>query len=211
MARIRKISKNPRKAERNYFVVDASFLSNKYLPIGTAPTSEEQAMIRHAHKWWREIDRQVLDERARVYVPDLCIAEAFKVLAKKYYSNSFASAATYKSARDRLSTDVSMSHKELQAHKRYVAYHDVSASRDIIVAVGRFYELFMKHKCNVGIIDLILVSTAKYLMDFHDARRKQIHIITHDNALWRGTKKVPELPNAYDPSEPGDEYSRVFS
>ncbi len=103
------------------------------------------------------------------------------------------------------------SHKKLQAHKRYVAYHDVSASRDIIVAVGRFYELFMKHECNVGIIDVILVSMAKYLMDFHDERRKQIDIITHGNALWRGTKKVPELPNAYDPSEPGDEYSRVFS
>jgi hypothetical protein len=62
------------------------------------------------------------------------------------------------------------SHKKLQAHKRYVAYHDVSASRDIIVAVGRFYELFRKHECNVGVIDVILVSMAKYLMDFHFVR-----------------------------------------
>ena len=62
----------------------------------------------------------------------------------------------------------------------------------------------------MGVIDLILVSTAKYLMDFHDAKRKQIHIITHDNALWRGTKKVSELPNAYDPAERADEFSRIF-
>lgn len=210
MARVRKIQKSPRKLERNFFIVDASFLANKYLLIGTAPTPEEQSQIRHAHEWWKEIDRQVCEERARVYVPDLCIAEAFKVLAKKYYSKAFTSAATYKAARDRLSAEVSMSHKDLQAQKRYIAYHDVPASRDIIVAVGRFYELFMKHNCNVGVVDLILVSTAKYLMDFHDALRNQIHIITHDNALWRGTKKVPELPNAYDPAKPADEFSRVF-
>lgn len=210
MARVRKIPKKPRKAERNYFVVDASFLANKYLPIGTAPTPDEQRMIRQAHRWWKEIDRQVTEERARIYVPDLCIAEAFKVLAKKYYSDAFSNGAAYKAARDRLSRDVSISHKELQTQKRYISYHDVPASRDIIVAVGRFYELFMKHRCNVGVIDLILVSTAKYLMDFHDAPRKQVHIVTHDHALWRGTKKVPELPNAYDPAQVKDEYSRVF-
>ncbi len=183
MARVRKIEKQPRKTERNYFVADASFLVNKYLPIGTAPTADVEHQIREAHKWWKEIDRQVADQRARVYLPDLCIAEAFKALATKYYSSAFSSPTAYKNARDRLSNDVSMNHKELQAQVRYIGYHDVPASRDIIVAVGRFYELFMKHKCNVGIIDLILVSTAKYLMDFHDAPCKQIHIVTHDNAL----------------------------
>ena len=84
-----------------------------------------------------------------------------------------------------------MSHRELQKQTRYVGYHDVPASRDIIVAVGRFYEAFMKHKCNVGVIDLIVVSTAKYLMDFHDAQRKQIHIVTHDKALWRRRNPHP--------------------
>lgn len=210
MARIRKIPRNPPKAERNFFIVDASFFANKYLPIGNAPTNEEQEQIRQAHQWWKEIDTQISNERARVYVPDLCIAEAFKVLAKKYYSGSFSSSTAFKLARDRLSADVSLSHKELQAQRRYIKYHDIPASRDIIVAVGRFYELFMKHKCNVGVVDLIIVSTAKYLMDFHDTKRKQIHIITHDNALWRGTKKVSELPNAYDPAQPTDEFARVF-
>lgn len=208
---IRKIPKKPKKSEKNYFVVDACFLANKYLPIGTAVRPEAD-IIRHAHRWWKEIDRQIKEQRARVYVPDLCIAEAFKVLAKKYYKGrAFRSNAAYKSARDRLTDDVSLSHKELQAQKRYIGYHDVPASRDIIVAVGRFYELFMKHDYNVQVIDLILVSTAKYLMDFHDAGRNQIHIVTHDIPLWKGTKKVAELPNAYNPAEPKDEFERVFS
>ena len=68
----------------------------------------------------------------------------------------------------------------------------------------------MKYQFNVGVIDLILVASAKYLMDFHDAKRGQLHIITMDNALWRGTKKVSELPNAYDPREPNDAFERVF-
>lgn len=210
MARVRKILRSPPKDERNFYIVDACFLANKYLPIGTAPTKDEQQLIRVAHQWWKEIDSQVSGEVARVYVPDLCIAEAFKVLAKKYYSGSFPSTTALKQARDKLSADVSMSHKQLQAQKRYIRYHDIPASRDIIVSVGRFYELFMKHKCNVGIIDLIIVSTAKYLMDFHDAKRKQVHIITHDNALWRGTKKVTELPNAYNPAESTDDFAKVF-
>lgn len=59
----------PKKTERNFFVVDASFLANKYIPIGTAPTAEGKAIIRKARLWWKEIDSQVAEERARVYVP----------------------------------------------------------------------------------------------------------------------------------------------
>ena len=113
MARVRKIPKKPKKTEKNFFVVDACFLANKYLPIGTA-SADEANLIRQSHKWWKEIDRQVVEERARVYIPDLCIAEAFKVLAKKYYKdNSFANYAKYKSAKDKLSNDVSLSHQRI--------------------------------------------------------------------------------------------------
>ena len=209
MARIRKIEKKPTKGTKNYFLVDACFLANKYLQIGTAPTASEQEQIRAAHKWWKEIERQLQVSAARVYVPDLCIAESFKVLAKKYYQKVL-DGPQYAKARKALSSDVSISHKALQAQKREIKFHDIPASRDIIVATGRFYELFMKHKCNVGVIDLVVASTAKYLMDFHDASRNQIHIITQDDALWRGTKKVSELPNAYNPAEPKDEFDLVF-
>lgn len=211
MPRVRKISRKPEKARPNYFIVDACFLADKYLPIGTAPTHEEKQIIRESHRWWDEIDRQVDLRRARVYVPDLCIAEAFKVLAKKNYDGiTFAHNAQYTRARDRLSADVSMTHRELQRQNRHVKYHDVPASRDIIVSIGRFYELLIKRNCNVGVIDLIVVSTAKYLMDFHDAQRSQIHIITRDGALWQGTKGITELPNAYDPTQAADAFDRVF-
>lgn len=184
---------------------------HKYIPIGTAPNKPVEHQIREAHTWWKEIICQIADERARVYVPDLCIAEAFKVLAKKYYQeNAFKNPVSFKNAPDKLSDDVSMTHRELQAQKRYVRFHDVPASRDIIISVDRFYGLFMKHNCNIGVIDLILVATAKYLMDFHDALRAQIHIITHDNALRLGSTKVSELPNAYDPANPTDAFGRII-
>jgi hypothetical protein len=48
-------------------------------------------------------------------------------------------------------------------------------------------------------------------MDFHDANRSQIHIITHDKPLWKGTKKVIELPNAYNPAEATDRFDKIFT
>ena len=46
------------------------------------------------------IDAQLDAGFARIYVPDICIAEAFKVLAKKYYSHKwFPSAVSYGQAR----------------------------------------------------------------------------------------------------------------
>ena len=207
MARVRKILKNPPRSKRNYFLADASFLAEKYLPIGGAPTPADAQRTRD----WREIDRQGKVERARVYVPDVCIAEAFKVLAKKYYIDSvFSSSSALKSARDSLSADITLSHKLLKKQTRYIPYHDLPTSRDVIVSIDRFYELFLKHRFNVGVIDLILVASAKYLMDFHDAKRSQIQIVTLDRPLWRGTKKVSELPNAYDPTQPSDAFSRIF-
>lgn len=211
MARVRKIPKNPPKSRRNYFLADASFLAEKYLPIGGAPTPADAQRTRECHTWWREIDRQVASERARVYIPDVCIAEAFKVLAKKYYQdNVLASPYDLKVARDRLSDDITLTHKQLKKQKRYIPYHDLPTTRDVIVSIDRFYELFLKHNFSVGVVDLILVASAKYLMDFHDAERAQLHIVTLDRPLWRGTKKVTELPNAYDPTQPTDTFSRIF-
>lgn len=211
MPRVRKILKNPPKSKRNYYVVDACFLSDKYVPISSAKTVDERSRIRCVHQWWKEIDRQVDDERARVYVPDLCIAETFKVLAKKYYQGkAFSNSAGYKAAREKLIKDVTTSPKVLKSQKRIIKYHDLPASRDVIIAVDRFYEQFLKNKKNVGIIDLIVVASAKYLMDFFDLPKSQIHIVTMDRKLWQGVKKIAELPNAYDPYEYPDSFDRVF-
>lgn len=207
----RRISKHPPKTKRNYFLVDACFLVEKYIPVGTAP-KEALDRIRECKRWWTEIDSQISRERARVYIPDICIAEAFKVLAKKYYKeNAFKDSSSYKNARDRLSNDVTTPGKLLKRQNRHIKYHDMPTTRDIVIAVDRFYKLFIKHNINVSVIDLIIVANAKYLMDFHDAHRSQLHIITLDNALWTGSKKISELPNAYNPDQKSDTFDRVFS
>ena len=68
----------------------------------------------------------------------------------------------------------------------------------------------MKHKKNVSLPDLILVGSAKFLIDFYDIPKKRLHIITMDRRLWEGSKKINEIPNAYDPVQPSDYRDRVF-
>jgi len=48
--------------------------------------------------------------------------------------------------------------------------------------------------------DLIIVSTAKYLIDFYNIPYDNIHILTCDKALKQGSNKISEIPTAYDPS-----------
>ena len=211
MPRVRKITKNPLKTLKNYFLVDACFLAEKYLPVTTAKTEDMKNRIREVKRWWKEIDKQVDEERARVYIPDVCIAEAFKVLAKKnHQEHAFLKTHHYYTARNKLANDITTTPKVLKSKKRHIKYHDMPTSRDVIISVDRFYELFMKYGQNVGVNDLLIVATAKYLMDFHDAQRGQIHIITMDEALWRGSKLITELPNAYDPSKSTDTFNRIF-
>ena len=135
MARVRKIRTTPTLARPNYFLVDACFLANKYILIGSAPTPDEKDRLRECKKWWKEIDRQVDAKRARVYIPDICIAESFKVLAKKYYQESMLTWKEWKDAREALESDVRTPSKTLKSQMRHIRYHDMPATRDIIIAV----------------------------------------------------------------------------
>ncbi|HUV29470.1 MAG TPA: hypothetical protein VMY05_00065 [Acidobacteriota bacterium] len=206
----RKIDRRPSRS-RNYFFVDACFLVNKYIPLSAAPDGNEVDRLRKCKTWWREIASQLRTACARVYVPDVCIAEGFKVLAKKYYQDDwFRTAQEYKSARDRMSRDLRTSVQEIRSVDRRILFHDISTCRDIIIAVDRFFEVFMKHGKKVQIADLILLASAKYLMDFYDVHRADLHIITLDEDLYSGIKLVKELPNAYDPTKGKDAAGRVF-
>lgn len=209
MKKRRVVYTNP--PQKNYFLVDACFLSNKYLPLSVAPDAEQLSRLRACHEWWQEIDRQIHRGKARIYIPDICIAEAFKVLAKKYYQEKWIKKPVhYSLIRKRLQADVSTPAVELKRCKRKIKFHDISTTRDMIISVDRFFEFFMKHGHHVQIADLIIVATAKYLMDFFDISRKNLHIITMDRALWEGAKKLPELPNVYDPTDPKDSAVKVF-
>src|SRR5712692_8316774 len=146
MARVRKIHRSPASG-RNYYVVDANFLANRYIPPQLAPAGNHRNRIQLCNDWWDEIEAQLRADKARVYIPDVCIAETFKVLAKKYYEDKwFPRAVDLNNARNRLRVAITTAPKVLRSFKRRISYHDVSTSRDIIISVDRFYELFHKYK-----------------------------------------------------------------
>lgn len=208
--RVRKISRNP-DSNKNYFVVDACFLANKYIPPSRAPNASEKDRIQKCLGWWKEIEMQLRRGRARVYVPDICVAESFKTLAKKYYKEGwFRNAVELNNARNRLRKDIVTDTRTLRGSKRVIRYHDIPTSRDIIIAVDRFYEAFAKYGKDVSLPDLIILATAKYLVDFYDIPKEFLHIVTLDRQLWEGSKVIQELPNAYDPTKAADARDRVF-
>jgi hypothetical protein len=206
--RIRKIARYPDGL--NYFLLDANFLANRYIPTNLVGDAHERGRIEACLAWWQELDDQVRRRAARLYVPDVCIAEAFKVLAKKRFQDGIFNDQQYKAARDGLSDGMRVASRTLKARDRFIPIHDISTSRDVIIAVDRFYEVFAKKRIHVQIADLILVATAKYLMDFFDIPKAQLHIVTLDKPLRRGTRAATDLPPAYDPTEQWDTAARVF-
>jgi predicted nucleic acid-binding protein len=211
LAKVRKIYRRP-DVSKNHYVVDANFLANRFIPISIVPDATQLARIERCNEWWDEIDGQLAAGRARVYIPDICIAETFKVLAQKYYVEGwFKTPVDLSNARNRLRRTITTPTAVLKSAKRRIKYHDISTTRDIIISVDRFYELFHKSKLKVSLPDLIVVATAKYLVDFYDIPTPFLHIVTLDRQLRAGSHKIQELPNAYDPTDPADRRDRIFA
>ncbi len=217
MARRRTIKRDP-QGHKNYYVIDANVLAYAALPRITKrskvdisdPRQRERA--ERCGKWWDIIRDQIKTDKARVYIPDVCIAEAFKVLAKWYYRSKYLqTAACYNQARKRLRALVSTPHKMMAQAGRYVTVHDIATNRDIVISVDRFFEALYKGKRDVSIVDLILLAGAKYLIDFYDMPRENVYILTCDRSLVRLARKIPELPSAIDPSERRYDPTRTFS
>jgi hypothetical protein len=210
MRRVRKIDRHPSE-RKNYYLIDANFLANKYIPEDRVTSSKEKNRISACMKWWNEIEAQLRAGEARVYVPDICIAEAFKALAKAHFHRKwFRSSQDYVYWRTRLRKDITINAKTLRSQKRAILFHDLPTCRDIIIAVDRFYEMFAKKNLNVSIPDLIVLACGKYLMDFFDIPRDRLHIITLDRPLRKLTKEISELSNAYDPTTREDSVDRIF-
>jgi hypothetical protein len=72
---------------KKYYLVDANFLANRHINPTKVNDHGEKQRIERAQEWWKQIKKQLDKDQARVYVLDLCIAETFKVLAKKYYND----------------------------------------------------------------------------------------------------------------------------
>ncbi|HEV2883343.1 MAG TPA: hypothetical protein VGW36_00705, partial [Pyrinomonadaceae bacterium] len=176
MAKVRKI---PLAGTKQYYVVDTNFLVNKFIPLAVVPTAHDQDRVTACHDWWAKIDAQLAGGKARVYVPDVCIAESFKVLAQKYYEHKwFKTPVSYHKAKNQLIKFVTTPAKTLRSYNRNIRVHDISTNRDIIVSVDRWFELIFKNRKKVQIADLILASTAKYLMDFYDVPKGSLQIVT---------------------------------
>lgn len=205
----RRIQRAP--AQKNCYLVDANFLVNRVIPVAVVTDAKEKDRVQRCHDWWKEIDAQLASGHAIVYVPDLCVAEAFKVLAKKYYVDKYFSKPIYhKHAREKLARFLHTSPKVLRGANRKIKVHDLSTSRDIVIAVDRFYEFFLKKKLSAGIVDLFILATAKHLMDFFNISKSCLHIVTMDNDLWRGSKKLADVPSAFNPNHPSEFASKVF-
>jgi predicted nucleic acid-binding protein len=208
MSRVRKINPNP--PSTNYYLVDACFLANRYISPDKLPLKERE-QVERCKKWWTEIENQLEKRKAIVYVPDVCIAEAFQVLAKKYYrDHAFASAAAYGQARKRLSRDITTSTRVLKRAARQIKFHDISTSRDVIIAVDRFLEVFQKNKLKVSTPDLIVLATAKYLIDFYRIPSSMLYVITCDGPLHRGSRKFRDIPSTFNPISGFETADRVF-
>ena len=208
MSRPRKIKRNP--PGTNFYLVDACFLANRYIPANGLK-KKERDRVERCKEWWKEIDAQLDNGKAIVYVPDVCIAEAFKVLAKKYYKEHvFPTAADYIKAKNRFSKDITITKRVLTASNRKIKFHDISTSRDVIIAVDRFLETFTKNEIYVSLPDLIILATAKYLIDFYRIPRSSLFIVTTDGNLYRGSRKVSDIPRAFDPKQNNEAAVKVF-
>jgi hypothetical protein len=209
MARVRKIVRNPSNGI-NYYLIDACFLANRYIPARRL-RGDEKVRVERCSDWWKEIDAQLAAGAAIVYVPDVCIAEAFKVLAKKYYKEKvFPNRVFYHLAKQRLSKDITVSKKTLTSANRKIRFHDISTSRDVIIAVDRFLESFNKHNIIASLPDLIILATAKYLIDFYKIPFDRLIIVTTDGSLHRGSRLFPDIPNAFDPKIKNEFAENVF-
>ena len=89
-------------------------------------------------------------------------------------------------------------------------FPDISTSRDLIISVDRFYEVFHKLGLGVSLPDLVILATAKYLVDFYDIPRSHLHIVTLDGNVRDGSRKLPDIPTAYNPVRVKDAQSKVF-
>lgn len=201
-----------RPANKIFYVVDANFLANKRINEKQIQSPSEQGRVISAKKYWSVIDKQLDEGLAMVYVLDLCIAETFKVLAKKYYNNEsiFKNHTSYTYAKRKLHEDLHLSSKKAKASVRSIKYHDIQTNRDIVISVDRFFEKACKQKSNVSVVDLMILATSKYLIDFYGIDRDDMKLITQDCPLYELAKSYQDLPVTFNPSYNIDSAEKVF-
>lgn len=198
---------------RIFFLVDACFLANKYLPNDKTILLEKQN-INDCKRHWSFIHKYINSGNGTVYIPDIIVAETFKVFAKKYYLKQhslFKSKDQYQRIKKKLEHDLRQNIQQLKAANRKIMYHDVHADRDIIVGASRFFEIFFKQGGGkISIPDLILLSTAKYFIDFFGIPKENIIIISSDKAIIKIAKYCSDIPNVFNPYHKKNDISKLM-
>lgn len=207
----RKIPNSPK--EKLYYLIDANFLVNKHLNPKNITDRGEINRINSAKRYWNIIDKQLENNQAQVYILDVCIAETFKVFAKKFYNQEpiFKNHSSYSHVCTKVRKDISLSPKEAKKTNRNIRYHDLQTNRDIIIGVDRFFEMANKKKLNrVGIIDIMILSAARYLIDYFSIEKNKIAIITQDTSLYRLANSINDIPAAFNPHLAKDSVENTF-
>lgn len=197
MSRIKRIQVND---GHHCFIVDACVLADAAIATTLKiPESDRQAATR---VWWDRLYMLAQEGKSTIYIPDICIAEAFKVIGKKAFCEGVLTGQQKGKAEKLLSQWVSIDRKILRKTGRAVPVHDISTNRDIIISVDRFLEIAMKNKCQgLSIPDLIVAATAKYLIDFYNFRTQSLHVVTNDQKLAKLIRMCAEFTAPIEPNE----------
>ena len=194
-----------------HYLVDSCFLVNKYLDVRHISDKGHLKRVESSQKWWQVIERQVASRKAKVFVPDIVVAETFKALSKKFYGAHWPYASSYTAARNRLRDDIHLPSKEARSPSRKVGFHDIQLNRDIIISVDRFFELAAKKYKSVSIVDIIVAATGKYLIDFYGFSKSDLTIVTTDADLYGLCRACGDLPPTFNPDLPSDASNKVFT
>lgn len=194
------------------YLIDTNFLAYRYFNVDKIKNKDEKDRAIAAQEYWVHINRHTKKGIAKVFVLDICIAETFKTLAKKYYGNSgvFPNSTYYKNACDRLRKNIQVTPGDAKKMIRKIKFHDIQINRDIIIGVDRFFENVYKKKMRVSVVDLLILSAARYLIDFLGFMRDAMYIVTMDKPLYKLARCYSELPAVFDPAEPVDRAKKVF-
>lgn len=185
--------------ETLYYVVDSNFFANKYLSPHEGFNEEDKDRIRISKQWWEILDWQISKKFAIVYINDLCIAETFKIIAKKYYQEKVFGNNRYQTIRKKITKDISVSISKLISKSRYIRYHNLLIDRDIIVGSSRYLEIAHKNNLqSLSVIDLTIISSAKYLIDFFRIKKDQIVILTGDKKIIKCANLSNDSPSVID-------------
>lgn len=193
------------------YLIDSNFFANKYLERINGENPVDSDRIENCKKWWEIIDFQIKEKNAIVFITDLCISETFKIFAKKYYQLRKITSGKYQRIRKKVTCDLHISVSDLISAKREIKYHNLQADRDIIVGASRFLEIAHKNNLHsISVIDLVILSSAKYLIDFYKIKRERIVIISGDHKLIQCSKKASDIPNIIDALNPVNKPEKYY-